>query len=90
METFSCQRHWPGPGCSLSSFPSFFFPISEPKQGTSHAEQGALAQELHKLLREERLAGATLLILANKQDIAGALPPPEIEKVGTSTNQLSV
>lgn len=38
-------------------------------------------QELHKLLLEERLAGATLLILANKQDVAGALSPPEIEKV---------
>ena len=38
-------------------------------------------QELHKLLLEERLAGATLLILANKQDIAGALPAGEIQKV---------
>jgi len=34
--------------------------------------------ELHKLLREERLAGATLLIFANKQDVAGALSPTEI------------
>ncbi|EER03874.1 ADP-ribosylation factor, putative [Perkinsus marinus ATCC 50983] len=39
-------------------------------------------EELHKLLREERLAGASLLILANKQDIAGALSPEEIRKVG--------
>lgn len=38
-------------------------------------------QELHKLLLEERLAGATLLILANKQDIAGALPVADIQKV---------
>ncbi|KAG1181142.1 hypothetical protein G6F36_010096 [Rhizopus arrhizus] len=29
--------------------------------------------ELHQLLQEERLAGATLLVFANKQDIAGAL-----------------
>ena len=29
--------------------------------------------ELHRLLQEERLAGACLLILANKQDIAGSL-----------------
>lgn len=43
--------------------------------------QPAGLQELHKLLLEERLAGATLLILANKQDIAGALPPAEIQKV---------
>ncbi|KAK3287368.1 ADP-ribosylation factor-like protein 2 [Cymbomonas tetramitiformis] len=37
--------------------------------------------ELHKLLVEEKLAGASLLILANKQDISGALSPSEIEKV---------
>jgi ADP-ribosylation factor-like protein 2 len=37
-------------------------------------------QELHKLLLEERLAGATLLILANKQDVAGALSPEDIHK----------
>jgi small GTP-binding protein len=38
-------------------------------------------QELHALLQEERLYGATLLILANKQDIAGALSLQEIEQV---------
>ena len=38
-------------------------------------------QELHKLLLEERLAGATLLIFANKQDVDGALTASEIEKV---------
>ena len=36
-------------------------------------------KELHALLGEERLAGASLLIFANKQDIPGALPAPEIE-----------
>ena len=36
-------------------------------------------EDLHKLLKEERLAGASLLILANKQDIAGALCVEEIE-----------
>lgn len=41
----------------------------------------ACAQELHKLLLEERLAGATLLILANKQDIPGALSASDIQKV---------
>jgi len=30
-------------------------------------------EELHRLLKEERLAGASLLVLANKQDIAGSL-----------------
>ncbi|SGY12409.1 BQ5605_C011g06499 [Microbotryum silenes-dioicae] len=34
--------------------------------------------ELHELLREERLAGASLLVLANKQDISGALTSEEI------------
>uniref|UniRef100_A0A669QDS4 ADP ribosylation factor like GTPase 2 n=1 Tax=Phasianus colchicus TaxID=9054 RepID=A0A669QDS4_PHACC len=36
------------------------------------------AKELRALLREERLAGATLLVLANKQDLPGALPPSAI------------
>ena len=35
-------------------------------------------RELHGLLREERLAGASLLIMANKQDIEGALTSEEI------------
>ena len=34
--------------------------------------------ELDKLLSEERLAGATLLILANKQDLPGAMSAAEI------------
>ncbi|GMH46077.1 hypothetical protein BSKO_14041 [Bryopsis sp. KO-2023] len=39
------------------------------------------AEELHKLLKEERLEGATLMVLANKQDIDGALSVEEIEDV---------
>mmetsp|Transcript_778 Transcript_778/g.1981 ORF Transcript_778/g.1981 Transcript_778/m.1981 type:complete len:186 (-) Transcript_778:53-610(-) len=45
-------------------------------------------EELHKLLGEERLAGATLLIFANKQDISGAqssedlLKALELDKMG--------
>ncbi|KAI9483472.1 MAG: ADP-ribosylation factor domain-containing protein, partial [Benjaminiella poitrasii] len=35
-------------------------------------------QELLQLLQEERLAGATLLVFANKQDIAGAMTEQEI------------
>ncbi|KIP05810.1 hypothetical protein PHLGIDRAFT_107759 [Phlebiopsis gigantea 11061_1 CR5-6] len=34
--------------------------------------------ELHSLLMEDRLAGASLLILANKQDIQGSLSPHNI------------
>ncbi|XP_026461451.1 ADP-ribosylation factor-like protein 2 [Ctenocephalides felis] len=37
-------------------------------------------EELHILLEEERLAGATLLILANKQDLPGALSAHEISE----------
>ncbi|XP_043810070.1 ADP-ribosylation factor-like protein 2 isoform X3 [Manihot esculenta] len=37
--------------------------------------------ELDNLLKEERLSGASLLILANKQDLKGALTPEEIAKV---------
>ncbi|KAM1357169.1 hypothetical protein ACFX13_031919 [Malus domestica] len=37
--------------------------------------------ELDNLLKEERLSGSSLLILANKQDIKGALTPEEIAKV---------
>jgi len=35
-------------------------------------------QELHALLQEERLAGASLLVYANKQDLGGSLPKDEI------------
>ncbi|EJD00815.1 GTP-binding protein [Fomitiporia mediterranea MF3/22] len=35
-------------------------------------------EELHKLLTEDRLAGASLLIFANKQDIDGAMSESEI------------
>jgi len=39
------------------------------------------SKELHTLLKEEKLAGATLLVFANKQDIAGALDSAEIKDV---------
>jgi ADP-ribosylation factor-like protein 2 len=38
-------------------------------------------RELHTLLQEERLAGASLLIFLNKQDIPTALPAEEIERI---------
>lgn len=38
-------------------------------------------EELNVLLQEERLAGATLLVLANKQDLPGALSAQEIKEV---------
>eukprot|EP01025_Chloroclados_australasicus_P017688 TRINITY_DN1901_c1_g2_i2.p2 TRINITY_DN1901_c1_g2~~TRINITY_DN1901_c1_g2_i2.p2 ORF type:complete len:185 (-),score=12.10 TRINITY_DN1901_c1_g2_i2:117-671(-) len=37
--------------------------------------------ELHKLLKEEKLAGATLLVLSNKNDIASAIPPEKLAQV---------
>uniref|UniRef100_A0A3Q2YTX1 ADP-ribosylation factor-like protein 2 n=1 Tax=Hippocampus comes TaxID=109280 RepID=A0A3Q2YTX1_HIPCM len=36
-------------------------------------------QELHKLLLEERLLGATLLVFANKQDLPGAMSEEAIQ-----------
>ena len=38
-------------------------------------------KELHNLLGQEKLAGATLMIFCNKQDIAGALTIEEIGEV---------
>lgn len=40
--------------------------------------------ELRKLLVEERLAGATLLVFANKQDLPGSLSTDQIRQVRTS------
>lgn len=37
--------------------------------------------ELHNLLLEERLAGATLLVFANKQDLQGAAPTEMIKDI---------
>ncbi len=39
-------------------------------------------QELHAILQEERLFGATLLVLANKQDLPSALKLDELGQVG--------
>jgi ADP-ribosylation factor-like protein 2 len=41
----------------------------------------ACRDELSILLEEERLAGATLLVLANKQDLPGAMSAQEIKDV---------
>jgi len=38
-------------------------------------------KELHALLQEERLLGATLLVFANKQDLPGALSVEEIKEI---------
>lgn len=38
-------------------------------------------KELFGLLQQEKLAGASLLVFANKQDIKGALPPKEIAEL---------
>lgn len=38
-------------------------------------------EELHRLLSEERLSGASLLVFANKQDLTNALKPEEIANV---------
>uniref|UniRef100_A0A1B6EZQ5 ADP-ribosylation factor-like protein 2 n=1 Tax=Cuerna arida TaxID=1464854 RepID=A0A1B6EZQ5_9HEMI len=41
----------------------------------------ACRDELHALLKEERLQGATLLVFANKQDLPGSLTSEEIKDV---------
>lgn len=41
----------------------------------------ACRDELNILLEEERLSGATLLVLANKQDLPGAMSAQEIKDV---------
>lgn len=46
----------------------------------------ACRDELHVLLQEERLAGATLLVLANKQDLPGALSGQEIKDVSAAAS----
>jgi ADP-ribosylation factor-like protein 2 len=53
------------------------------------ARMGDCADELHKLLKEERLAGATLLVLANKQDAPGSIPVQEIERKHLRLNDLA-
>ncbi|KIY73287.1 GTP-binding protein [Cylindrobasidium torrendii FP15055 ss-10] len=45
-------------------------------------------EELHALLTEDRLAGASLLVLANKQDLPGALGMSDIE-LGLSLNTIT-
>jgi ADP-ribosylation factor-like protein 2 len=37
-------------------------------------------QELHELLVQEKLAGASLLVFCNKQDLVGALTPKQIRE----------
>ncbi|KAI8049031.1 ADP-ribosylation factor-like protein 2 [Syncephalis plumigaleata] len=43
-----------------------------------HARIADCKKELDNLLQEERLAGASLLVLANKQDLSGAMTVAEI------------
>lgn len=47
-------------------------------------------QELDILLQEERLAGATLLVLANKQDLPGSLSSNEIKEVYVHDQQSAI
>ncbi len=43
-------------------------------------------EELHKMLAEEELKDAVLLVYANKQDITGAMQPPEMtDRLGLQT-----
>lgn len=72
-----CERQ--GPGCAPDVLAATLAPCwawAVPRCG-----RPAAPQELGKLLLEERLAGATLLIMANKQDVPGALGADAIREV---------
>lgn len=45
--------------------------------------------ELHRLLQEERLAGASLLIFANKQDVEGRVPVEVVRDQGLKLGELA-
>jgi len=55
---------------------------------------GDCKEELHNLLLEDRLAGASLLVFANKQDIQGSMTDQEIEQAldlsGIKSHQWSI
>ena len=42
------------------------------------------ALELHDLLKQEKLSGASLLVLCNKQDVSGSFSVDDIAKVHSS------
>ncbi|KAN0066308.1 ADP-ribosylation factor-like protein 2 [Thecaphora frezii] len=46
---------------------------------SDRARIGDCRDELHALLGEERLSGATILVFANKQDLSGAMSSDEIK-----------
>lgn len=48
---------------------------------TDRLRIGDCREELHGLLQEERLAGATLLVFANKTDVKGCMDELEIREV---------
>ncbi|GLC69307.1 hypothetical protein PLESTF_000814000 [Pleodorina starrii] len=62
----------PGAGGSILTLP---VPLT-----FSRASSASCGEELHKLLKEEQLFGASVFIFANKQDIPTALPAEELEK----------
>ncbi|EAZ51311.1 ADP-ribosylation factor-like protein 2 (ARL2), partial [Cryptosporidium parvum Iowa II] len=45
---------------------------------TNIERMDSCSEELHCLLSEERLSGASLLVFANKQDLSNALKPEEV------------
>ncbi|XWW97486.1 hypothetical protein V2A60_005469 [Cordyceps javanica] len=54
---------------------------------TDRLRIGDCREELHGLLEEERLAGACLLIFANKTDVDGCMTEAEILQVSSSMNK---
>lgn len=79
-----CPRAWPrGHTARLARQPRAHpaLPAHAKVDSADLARLADCGAELRSLLQEERLMGATLLVLANKQDIPSALTLPQIEEV---------
>lgn len=86
---------WLGGGRSVARRVSTIFQREYPRykphlvSPVHRCRLGDCAAELGALLKEEKLAGASLLILANKQDLPGALSLEEIKQVSARDAVLS-
>ena len=65
----------------LSTSPSHAHGERSEHEGAPRHRLELCRKELAQLLSQERLAGASLLILANKQDVDGACSADEIVKI---------
>ncbi|NWT63329.1 ARL2 protein, partial [Erythrocercus mccallii] len=85
LEPPPCLHVWDvGGQSSLRSYPPNYFESTDGLvwvvDSSDPPRLRLCARELRALLREERLAGATLLVFANKQDPPPALPAGDIRE----------